>query len=105
MQRLRTVTSLDVSAVAGHHAMPAALLSDKILQSRIKLGGLKSLFVEFGYLHKIQMREPLFWLIHLLSRNYGLKYFRASKRKQEASLCFFFFGRGCKDSFTEGVYE
>ena len=27
MQRLRTVTLLDVSAVAGHHAMPAALLS------------------------------------------------------------------------------
>ena len=26
MQRLRTVTSLDVKAVAGHHAMPAALL-------------------------------------------------------------------------------
>ena len=26
MQRLRTVTSLDVSAAAGHHAMPAALL-------------------------------------------------------------------------------
>ena len=26
MQRLSTVTSLDVSAVAGHHAMPAALL-------------------------------------------------------------------------------
>ena len=26
MQRLRTVTSLDVSTVAGHHAMPAALL-------------------------------------------------------------------------------
>ena len=26
MQRLRNVTSLDVSAVAGHHAMPAALL-------------------------------------------------------------------------------
>ena len=26
MLRLRTVTSLDVSAVAGHHAMPAALL-------------------------------------------------------------------------------
>ena len=26
MHRLRTVTSLDVSAVAGHHAMPAALL-------------------------------------------------------------------------------
>ena len=24
--RIRTVTSLDVSAVAGHHAMPAALL-------------------------------------------------------------------------------
>ena len=26
MQRLRTVTLLDVSAVAGHHAMPVALL-------------------------------------------------------------------------------
>ena len=26
MQRVRTVTLLDVSAVAGHHAMPAALL-------------------------------------------------------------------------------
>ena len=26
MHRLRTVTYLDVSAVAGHHAMPAALL-------------------------------------------------------------------------------
>ena len=26
MHRLRTVTSFDVSAVAGHHAMPAALL-------------------------------------------------------------------------------
>ena len=26
MHRLRTVTLLDVSAVAGHHAMPAALL-------------------------------------------------------------------------------
>ena len=26
MHRLRTVYSLDVSAVAGHHAMPAALL-------------------------------------------------------------------------------
>ena len=26
MQKLRTVTSLDVSAVAGHHAMPAMLL-------------------------------------------------------------------------------
>ena len=29
MQRLRTVTSLDVSAVAGHHAMLAALLLTK----------------------------------------------------------------------------
>ena len=34
MQRLRTVTSLDVSAVAGHHAMPAALL----LRKQILLG-------------------------------------------------------------------
>ena len=36
MQRLRTVISLDVSAVAGHHAMPAALLFldvKKILRS------------------------------------------------------------------------
>ena len=30
MHRLRTVTYLDVSAVAGHHAMPAALLFFKI---------------------------------------------------------------------------
>ena len=29
MQRLRTVTSLDVSAVAGHHAMPAALIFEQ----------------------------------------------------------------------------
>ena len=29
MHRLRTVTSLDVNAVAGHHAMPAALLLSK----------------------------------------------------------------------------
>ena len=32
MQRLRTVTSLDVSAVAGHHAMPAALLYSSVVQ-------------------------------------------------------------------------
>ena len=31
MQRLRTVTSLDVSAVAGHHAMPAALLLNIVM--------------------------------------------------------------------------
>ena len=31
VQRLRTITSLDVSAVAGHHAMPAALLFFSIL--------------------------------------------------------------------------
>ena len=46
MHRLRTVTSLDVSAVAGHHAMPAALLfyflvlgsADPIfLKTRIKI--------------------------------------------------------------------
>ena len=30
MQRLGTVTSLDVSAVAGHHAMPAALLFNTV---------------------------------------------------------------------------
>ena len=54
MQRLRTVTSLDVSAVAGHHAMPAALLlinqcqmitflslhSDNIENSRTELKGI-----------------------------------------------------------------
>ena len=34
MHRLRTVTSLDVSAVAGHHAMPAALL---FLQEKKKI--------------------------------------------------------------------
>ena len=31
MHRLRTVTSLDVSAEAGHHAMPAALLLELCL--------------------------------------------------------------------------
>ena len=34
MQRLRTVTSLDVSAVAGHHAMPAALLLNTALLNK-----------------------------------------------------------------------
>ena len=33
MQRLRTVTSLDVSAVAGHHVMPAALLFESCYDS------------------------------------------------------------------------
>ena len=33
MQRLRTVTLLDVSAVAGHHAMPAALLLATIIEA------------------------------------------------------------------------
>ena len=34
MHKLRTVTLLDVSAVAGHHAMPAALLFflDKVVE-------------------------------------------------------------------------
>ena len=39
VQRLRTVTSLDVSAVAWHHAMPAALLS-------LFAGGLGARWVE-----------------------------------------------------------
>ena len=43
MQRLRTVTSLDVSAVAGHHAMPAALLFTHVL-------GQKEFFFKFQYL-------------------------------------------------------
>ena len=30
MHKLRTVTSLHVSAVAGHHAMPAALLLQEL---------------------------------------------------------------------------
>ena len=33
MQRLRTVTSHDVSAVAGHHEMPAALLFELVKMS------------------------------------------------------------------------
>ena len=39
MQRLRTVTSLDVSVVtvAGHHAMPAVLLLLNILQFILSL--------------------------------------------------------------------
>ena len=36
MHRLRTVTYLDVSAVAGHHAMPAALLLSYIFGFREK---------------------------------------------------------------------
>ena len=39
MHRLRTVTSLDVSAVAGHHAMPAALLFNSISVISGRLGG------------------------------------------------------------------
>ena len=35
MQRLRTVTSLDVSAVAGHHAMPAVLFFFQMFESDI----------------------------------------------------------------------
>ena len=37
MYRLRTVTSLDVSAVAGHHAMPAALLFNDKKKNRKKV--------------------------------------------------------------------
>ena len=37
MQRLRTVTLLDVSAVAGHHAMPAALLLETIAALGLKV--------------------------------------------------------------------
>ena len=36
MQRLRTVTLLDVSTVAGHHAMPAALLFYFLQVARLK---------------------------------------------------------------------
>ena len=45
MHRLRTVTSLDVSAVAGHHAMPAALLFDleKAYDTTWKYGIMKDL--------------------------------------------------------------
>ena len=37
VQRLRTVTSLDVSAVAGHHAMPAALLFFQVRKTEFSL--------------------------------------------------------------------
>ena len=36
MHRLRTVTYFDVSAVAGHHAMPAALLFSTELCNSLK---------------------------------------------------------------------
>ena len=50
MQRLRTVTSLDVSAVAGHHAMPAALLFIKVLRSHSKpVNKFKLCFAEDRY--------------------------------------------------------
>ena len=44
MQRLRTVTSLDVSAVAGHHAMPAALLFNNYIAIQVvnEQSGLKN---------------------------------------------------------------
>ena len=40
MHRLRTVTLLDVSAVAGHHAMPAALLFYELSQAILMYVGL-----------------------------------------------------------------
>ena len=43
MHTLRTVTSLDVSAVAGHHAMPAALLfTVMILCKHLQMGRIVS---------------------------------------------------------------
>ena len=47
MQRLRTVTSLDVSAVAGHHAMPAALLFYLAVLSSVFSPSICSLFLLF----------------------------------------------------------
>ena len=37
MHRLSTVTSLDVSALAGHHAMPAALLLNNRRRNVLRL--------------------------------------------------------------------
>ena len=63
MQRLRTVTSLDVSAVAGHHAMPAALL--------LRQGQSCFLVLLYGKMlkHKITMYEyKILWkLMKILS--------------------------------------
>ena len=49
MQRLRTVTLLDVSAVAGHHAMPAALLLAIIIEAG-SMGGVLKIFIWYPLL-------------------------------------------------------
>ena len=50
MQRLRTVTLLDVSAVSGHHAMPAALLLAFMNSKNFMLSGVEreKSFITFG---------------------------------------------------------
>ena len=49
MQRLRTVTSLDVRAVAGHHAMPAALLLMDLFETlHTCCGHIEDVHVVFG---------------------------------------------------------
>ena len=50
MQRLRMVTWLDVSAVAGHHAMPAALL---FVQCTLGAGADNSNRVNFEHHRKL----------------------------------------------------
>ena len=67
MHRLRTVTSLDVSAVAGHHAMPAALLfyvMGKAMSDELSCKG-TGLFQDIivwlalKHYHVIQLRQEL----------------------------------------------
>ena len=60
MQRLRTVTSLDVSAVAGHHAMPAALLFVKV----------KPVLVALSIKHATCIKQAC---IHFLKKAHALK--------------------------------
>ena len=59
MHRLRTVTYLDVSAVAGHHAMPAALLFQTGFAFCVYLGKCDFSFaIEYCLIsHKSQDRE------------------------------------------------
>ena len=75
MQRLRTVTSLDVSAVAGHHAMPAALLFPGCKE---EVANVISLFPivtmgnrEITFSKRSQMLFPYFPLLQLLQWEIG----------------------------------
>ena len=59
MQRLRTVTLLDVWAVAGHHAMPAALLFLSIILNTTNTGSKQTYYVRLVKLFFVLFRIVL----------------------------------------------